>query len=155
MGEGILLGTDANYSAVGEAVASRSTHGLEVGCEMLWDRDGWRASVEREFQRLDDGSVAIRVRTANEQAYSNDTYVAASETFTLRSPDGGKSWQRYAGPLREETETRLAGSTRLKVYSGGQLSLEERQGLLTRVGVNRQRLGARETLCGQMRSGRS
>ena len=103
---------------------------------VLWDRDGWRASVGREFQRLDDGSVVIRVHAANEQAYSNDTYAEASETFALRSANGGRSWQRYHGPLLEENETRLSSGARVKVYSGGQVSLEEKQDLLTRVGAN-------------------
>ena len=64
---------------------------------ILRDRDGWMSGVGREFQRLDDGSVALRVWSTNEQAYANDVYHEEQEIIPLRSSDRGLTWERYDG----------------------------------------------------------
>lgn len=103
---------------------------------ILWDRDGWMSGVGREFQGLDDGSVAIRVWSSNEQAYANDVYHEEQEIVPLRSADGGLNWERYDGPMLEENQTRLSDGTLVKVFSGGAVSLEEKRELVARIGGN-------------------
>ena len=102
---------------------------------VLWDRDGWMASVGRAFQRLDDATVAIRVGSSNEQAYANDVYHEESEQFVLRTADGGLTWQRYDGPVLEERQRRLRDGTLVKLYSGS-MSLEEKRAIVAAAGAN-------------------
>ena len=97
---------------------------------ILYDRDGWMASVGRNFQRLGDGSVAIRISASDEQGYVNDVYHEFSEKFVLRTADGGISWQRYDGPIPEGNELHLGNGILLGVYSGGSVSLDEKRKLL-------------------------
>ena len=101
----------------------------------LYDRDGWMAGVGRDFERPDDGSVLVRVWATNEQGYCNDVYHEETETFVLRSTDGGLTWSRYDGPALEEGQTRLSDGTLVKVYDGGAVSLEDKRRLLESVGA--------------------
>ena len=103
---------------------------------VLWDRDGWMAGVGREFERLEDGRVAIGVWSSNEQSFLNDVYHQEQESFALCSADGGLNWERYDGRLLEENQTRTADGALVKVYSGGAVSLEEKRALLASVGAN-------------------
>ena len=103
---------------------------------ILRDRDGWMSGVGREFQRLGDGIVAIRVRSTNEQAYANDVYHAEQEIIPLRSADRGLTWECYDGPILEENQTRLSDGTLIKVFSGGVVPFEEKRALIARVGGN-------------------
>ena len=104
---------------------------------ILWDEDRHRAgSVGREFFRLKDGSLALRLEVHDEQGYNSDVYSASIRSFGIRSSDGGLTWGKYEGPLLEENQTRLSDGTLFKVYAGGAVSLEERRALLARVGGN-------------------
>ena len=104
---------------------------------VLWDEDRRRlGSIGREFFHLKDGSLILRLEKHDEQGYSNDTYSASINAFALRSTDGGWTWQKYEGPLLDETQTLLSDGTLIKVYAGGAVSLEERRKLLAEVGGN-------------------
>ena len=104
---------------------------------ILWDEDKRRlGSIGREFYRLKDRSLVLRLEKHDEQGYSSDTYSASIGSFLVRSDDGGWTWQAYDGPVLEENQTRLSDGTLIKVYSGGAVSLEERRALLASVGAN-------------------
>src|SRR6185369_9376079 len=69
---------------------------------VLWDADRRRlGSIGREFFRLKDKSLVLRLDSHNEQGYNSDTYSADIITFALRSIDDGFTWQKYDGPLLE------------------------------------------------------
>lgn len=108
---------------------------------VLHDRDGWSSSLGRQFERLNDGSIAIRIATSDEQAYANDVYAEHAEDFVLRSVDSGLTWERYEGPVLEDRQTRLSNGTLVKIYSGGGVSLEEKKKLLADVGANPEMVG--------------
>lgn len=104
---------------------------------VLWDADRRRlGSIGREFFRLKDNSLALRLDSHNEQGYNSDTYSADIITFALRSSDGGFTWGKYDGPLLEENQTRLSDGTFLKVFAGGAVTLEQKRELLAKVGAN-------------------
>ncbi|HZQ21647.1 MAG TPA: sialidase family protein [Terriglobales bacterium] len=102
---------------------------------ILWDADRQVAGIGREFIRLGDASLALRVHWNDEQGYTNDVYSAHAGQFVIRSVDSGFTWQRYDDPVLDENQTRLRNGELVKVYSGGQ-AIEEKRELLHQVGAN-------------------